>query len=245
MAVSPTAPEQLHRPLISPGFVWKTTTVAGILALLTVVLNVAGHWYGRAIVNSGYSSDTGLTTVFIGGDRLQVPINTIRFAEQRQGGRSDRLDMFFLWPNGEGYSNEKQAAFNDVSDRSVDLVFATVTENDMSLEMSERLEPVYRQLLDGGLYRGEDGITGFTFRGDSRYAGEFLFVGGETSDEPFVARCLKPDQLPVETRLCFSQFKAGSNLSVVYRFHHRLLPQWRQLDGAVKTFIHTMLKSTS
>jgi hypothetical protein len=241
MAVSNTMPEQFHRPLISPGFVWKTTAVAGLLALLTVVLNVAGHWYGESIANSGYSADANLTEVIIGTDRLQVPANTIRFANQRHSGKADRLDIFFLWPTRQGYSDQKREVFNDVSEESADLVFATVAENDMKLQMSERLEPVYRQLLDGNFYKTDDGVTGLTFRGDSRYAGEYLFVGDETAGEPFVARCLIPDQLPAKTRLCLRDFRAGNNLSVVYRFSHHMLSRWRQLDGAVSDFINSTL----
>ncbi len=229
------------RPLISQAFIWKTAAVAASLMLLTVLLNIAGHWYGDTIVTSGFSADPTVRTIKIGDNALRIPDNMIRFEEQRNDGAANRVDLYVLWPSLEGYSEETKDLFNGI-DSSQDIVFITLSRQEMPLDMSERFAPVYSRLVD---HRGQSlsfGLTRFAFDETSRYAGEYLYVETNAA-HPFVARCIDPSDLPNESRTCMRDIHTGQGLSLMYRFSEDLLPQWKALDQAMNFYVSSAIVS--
>lgn len=220
------------RPLVSQGFILKTTLVIFVLAALTVAVSLAGRWMGQRIAMGGHSVSTSLSTILINGERLRVPANAIRFDNQRTGGTKERLDLYLLWPQMEGYSTGNRRHFND-ADNAEKMVFITIKPASMPIDMSQRLQPVYRRLIEPDGIRLENGLTQYSFSSDTRYVGELLYVGERPGQDPFVVRCLEETAFPKGSRNCMRDLNLGDNLSVDYRFSAKLLPQWKALDTAI------------
>ncbi len=225
-----------YQPLISSGFLWRTALVILAFAILTLFLSLTGRWMGEKIASGGHSVSTDIRTLFLGDEQLQFPANAIRFENQRAGGSFERIDLYVLYPEMQGYSNETRAHFNDTvtSDK---LLFLTIETASMPLDMSDRLEPVYRRLLEPGGTSVPGGLTRYRFDPDTRYGDELLYVGQRGDQPPFVVRCLDPADLPDGSRSCLRDFAFGEGLSVAYRFSDGLLTQWRQLDAAIVSYV--------
>lgn len=227
------------RPLISQAFIWKTAAVAASLMLLTALLNIAGHWYGDTLATSGFSSDPTIRTITIGDNTLRIADNMLRFEEQRTDGDANRVDFSMLWPSLEGYSEENKDLFNGI-DTSQDIVFITLSQQEMPLDMSERFAPVYSRLVEPRGQTLDNGLTRFAFDKSSRYAGEYLYVETNTA-HPFVARCIDPSDLPDESRTCMRDVHIGKGLSLMYRFSEDLLPQWKALEQAMNFYVSSAI----
>lgn len=220
------------RPLVSQGFILKTTLVIFILAALTVAVSLAGRWMGQRIAMGGHSVSTALTTIHIEGERLRIPANAIRFDNQRAGGSMERLDLYLLWPQMEGYSTGNRRHFND-ADNADKIVFVTIRPTSMPIDMSQRLQPVYQRLIEPTGIQLDNGLTRYRFSNDTRYVGELLYIGERPGQHPFVVRCLEETAFPKGSRSCMRDVNLGDTLSVDYRFSANLLPQWEALDTAI------------
>src|SRR5690606_32881894 len=84
----------------------------GVLAVLSVAINIAGTHYGKSVSMGGHTDDLSVQEVVIGNDVLSVPSNMIRFEASRRDGVTARLELYLRWPQMEGYSNEARGAFN-------------------------------------------------------------------------------------------------------------------------------------
>lgn len=226
-----TATQQL-KPLVSQGFILKATIVIFVFTALTVALSLAGRWMGQRIAMGGHSISTLPSKIIIEGEHLRVPANAIRFDSQRAGGTMDRLDLYLLWPQMEGYSTTNRRHFND-TDNAEKVVFLTIRPVTMPVDMSQRLQPVYRRLIEPSGTRLANGLTQFRFSRDTRYVGELLYVGERPGQDPFVVRCLEESAFPNDSRNCMRDLNFGDNLSVDYRFSAKLLPHWKELDAAI------------
>ena len=219
-----TVSAEIYEPLISARLLRRTMAVVLLIAILTIILNIGGRWYG---------------------DRMTFPANTIRFESQRAGGSSDRLDLYVVWPELAGYSLANREQFNN-SEKSGNLIFLSLMPKTMQLDMSARLAPIYSKLTTPGMASSIDGLEALEFTEDSRYVDEILYVGAREDSKPFVVRCLKEEKLPSGSRSCMRDINIGQNLSVTYRFSNGLLPQWQQLDRAIYNFIEkAMLPGTA
>ncbi len=234
------APE--YKPLISAGFLRRTGYVILAIAVLTMLLSLAGRWMGERIASGGHSTSTDAKSLFIGEQALQFPANTIRFEHQRQGGTFQRIDLYVLFPEMQGYSDETRQHFNDAvaSDK---LLFLTIEQASIPLDMSGRLEPVYKRLIDPTGTAVSGGLTRYQFQEDTRYGDELLYIGQRGDKPPFVARCLNPSDLPKGSRSCLRDLAVGQGLSVAYRFSEGLLDQWRTLDPAIVAYVANAMQA--
>ena len=223
------------RPLVSPGFVWKTMLIIFAFTILTAALSVTGRWMGKRIAMGGHSISTEAKTVIIANERMLIPTNTIRFENQRAGGPMDRLDLYLLWPGLHGYSTEHRRQFND-TEHGQNVLFATIKPRSMALDMTGRLQPVYSRLVLPNPAEQTSGLIAYSFGDDTRYVGEQLLVGSRRNHPTFVARCLEQSALPAPSRNCMRDIDIGSNLSIEYRFSEALLPHWQQLDEAIQAY---------
>lgn len=240
-----TVSAETYEPLISARLLRRTMIVVILIAILTILLNIGGRWYGERMATGGYNVGESLKTITIAGNRMIFPANTIRFESQRTGGSSDRLDLYVVWPELAGYSLANRQQFND-SEKSGNLIFLSVMPKTMQLDMTARLAPIYRKLTTPGMASGINGLEVLEFTEDSRYVDEILYVGAREDRKPFVVRCLKEEKLPSGSRSCMRDINIGQNLSVTYRFSNGLLPQWQELDKAINNFIEkAMLPGTA
>ena len=74
------------------------------------------------------------------------------------------------------------------------MVYILIREEQLNLNEAERLKRIYlNYVTDPAGKRGPFGLTQYTFRDDSGYRAEDLFVG-ERSDGPVVMRCWRFSQ---------------------------------------------------
>lgn len=213
-----------------------------ILALLSVAISVGGKFAGRSIATGGHTEDGSLREVVIGDDILRVPANMIRFDEARRDGIAQRLDLYVLWPQMEGYTHATRRAFNHVDGQRA-VIFIAFEDRMMSRDMSGRLELIYRPLIEPRGRRGPGGLALHRFSAKSGYVDEVLVIG-ETGDGPdFVARCLSGRAAADSLAPCERDIHVGRSLNLVYRFPAELAGSWRELDLAVRQLAGDLLRS--
>lgn len=227
-------------PKVRLGMMARVFWVFAALALLSLAINVAGRYAGRTIAMAGHTDDRSIREVVIGNAVLRVPANMIRFEEARRDGVAQRLDLYVLWPTMQGYTHETRHAFNHV-DGERSLVFIAFEDRMMSRDMSGRLEPIYRPMIEKQARSGPGGLAVHRFSAKSGYVDEVLVIGSDGRDEPFVARCLSGSAAADSLAPCERDIHVGTSLNLVYRFPAELAGSWRELDDAVRRIAEGML----
>lgn len=229
------------RPLLSPGFVYRVMAAVAVLAALTAAISFAGRWFGENLALAGHTASNEVFDIFIGQDHLRLPANMIRFEAQRATSIVERVDLYLTWPGLEGYSDQSRALFNNI-DAPKSLIFLQISQSTMSRDMSGRLGPIYSQVFDGAPAAGPGGLTEHAVKPTSSYAGEVFFTAETPTQAPYVVRCLKSGPQSISTSAdCQRDIHAGKDLAVLYRFSNKLLPQWREIDQAIATFVKNRL----
>jgi hypothetical protein len=203
-----------------------------ILAGLSVVISLGGRWLGGTIASVGHSSDKALHEIVIGNNVLVVPANYIRFQKQRVTGEAHRLDIYMRWPDLAGYSDDIRDDFNH-RNGSRGILFISAETRLMSRDMSGRLDPIYRRLIELPGTPKTGGLRSYGFKETSGYVNEMLMVGDRPGEPPFVARCLTGSAAADSLASCERDVHFGDDISLTYRFAEELLANWRELDGAV------------
>lgn len=226
-----------HAPLLSTRLLTRLTIGVAVLAGLTVAISLGGRMLGERIALAGHTENDEAIDVVIGQDQIRLPANTIRFEEQRQTGRAERLDLYLTWPEMKGYSNAQRGRFNDAS-RPESLIFLNLSQSTMSRDMSGRLEPIYSHLFDNRTEPGPAGLTLQRLKETSGYGDETFFTGTLSDGAPYVVRCMMPAAEAQSTSAdCQRDIHIGRDLSVLYRFSSRLLPQWQAMETRVRDYL--------
>jgi hypothetical protein len=235
------APSQDDLPLVSQRSLLRLTAAIIVLALLTVAISMGGRWLGQRMALGGHSENTAILAVKIGEDLLRLPENTIRFAEQRKAGVTDRIDLYLTWPGLQGYSAERRGDFDNI-ERPDRLIFLQISQSTMSKDMSGRLEPIYAQLFEGAATPFAHGLTLNRLRANSGYGREVILTAERRPDHPYAVRCVIPseDRKPTSGD-CQRDIHVGRDLTVLYRFSSTLLKDWDHIDAAVRSFVQTRL----
>ncbi|MCA1366113.1 hypothetical protein I6F15_01665 [Bradyrhizobium sp. BRP14] len=234
---TPSSPEPDLVPLLSPRALYKIAALALLLIALTILLSFSGRRLGEYLALAGHTASRQTYDIFIGQDHLRLPANVIRFESQRATNIVERLDLYLTWPALEGYSDQTRLLFNDLN-RPENLIFLQITQSTMSRDMSGRLVPVYRHVLEDRPQAGPAGLTRYDAKPKSSYAGEVFFTAERDGRPPYVLRCLLPESPASSTNAdCQRDVHMGKDLTVLYRFSSKLLPQWREIDDSVETFI--------
>ncbi|MDM9628115.1 hypothetical protein QTL95_19670 [Rhizobium sp. S152] len=232
-------------PLVSNGFLVRATAVVALLAALTLVISIGGRWLGARVSLAGNTDSKAPVTITIGRDTLRLPENVLRFPSQRRDGLLERADLYLTWPEMQGYANEHRARFDDVS-QSAGLIFLQISQGTMSRDMSGRFEPIYSHLLDGDPVPYQNGMILHRLRADAGYADEVLLTAPRKDGSEYVVRCVLPATPALQSSGdCQRDIRIGNDLSVLYRFSSRHLPDWDHIDAAIRQFVETRLVSRS
>ncbi|OHV85321.1 hypothetical protein [Ensifer sp. LCM 4579] len=238
---TPEAHEPEFLPLLSPRFVYKLAGVIALLAALALAVSFAGKRLGANLALAGHTSSRQNYDIFIGQDHLRLPANIIRFESQRVTRIAERVDLYLTWPALEGYSDETRRFFNDVS-HPEKLIFLQVAQSTMSRDMSGRLEPIYRHVLEDVALPGPAGLMRYEAKPNSGYAGEAFFTATRPGRPDYVLRCLVPESETASSSAdCQRDVHIGKDLTVIYRFSAKLLPKWQAIDESVESFIQARL----
>lgn len=241
METASYADEDVRFNVVRSGFMLKVFYVFAALALLSAGISIAGKWLGGSIAMAGHTDDRTTRKVVIGGNMIVAPANAIRFERQRMSGAAARLDLYFHWPDMEGYSREAADAFNHADGRGT-IVFASLEPRMMSRDMSGRFEPIYRELISAPPVPGPNGVSLYRLAEKSGYLNEELAVARRDGREPYVARCLTGPGAGESLAPCERDIHVGEDLSLTYRFPRELLAEWQRLDTAVIAKAAEMLK---
>jgi hypothetical protein len=235
-----TGSAEMHeedRPLISSRFLVIATLSIMLLAVASFIISWFGQAYGERLALAGHSESTEILDITIGRDRIALPANTIRFEGQRLSGSTERVDLYLLWPDLTGYSSKERRRFDDLSS-SQNLVFLQISQSTMSRDMSGRVEPIYRHLLQPEPSQGPAGLTLQTFRDGTGYEGETLLTAPQADGTLYAIRCLLPGSTGEATSSdCQRDIHVGEDLTVLYRFSSRLLGDWQAIDAAVRDYV--------
>jgi len=212
-----------------------STLVAFSLAL---TLLLAASFIGNKTSGAGHSDSTAMHEIIIGNDVLNVAANMIRFPDQRFSGAQDRLDIYGLWPLMEGYSEQNNAAFNAGKDRRF-VIFLMLEKRSMSSEMTGRVDTIYSQFLDGPVQPTTMGLTRQPLSAASGFVDEDLYLEID-NPYPYATRCVR-ETSSVGEPYCLRDIFVGRNLSLTYRFHKSLLPEWARIERTVRKRINLML----
>ncbi|HWK67107.1 MAG TPA: hypothetical protein VNS34_19450 [Rhizobiaceae bacterium] len=218
--------------LVNSSFMMRVFYSFVVLALLSIAISVGGKWFGKSVSLAGHTEDTTTHEIVIGNDVIAAPANAIRFQGARRDGIAERLDLYLRWPDMRGYSAETRDDFNHVGG-SRRILFLTFEQRTMSRDMSGRLEPIYRSLIEGKGTSAPGGLLLYQFKANSGYLNEVLAVAESATGQPFVARCLVGPSAEESLAPCERDIHVGDNLSLTYRFPRELLQGWRAMEAAV------------
>ncbi len=236
MTIATTGDDE-HVPLLSNRLLTRLTIGVAVLAGLTVGISIAGRMLGERIALAGHTENAEPIDVVIGQDQIRLPANVIRFEEQRHTGLAERVDLYLTWPEMQGYSNAERGRFNDAN-RPESLIFLSLSQSTMSKDMSGRLEPIYSHLFDGHTELGPAALTLRHLKDNSGYGNEVFFTGTLPDGSDYAVRCMMPAaDAPSTSADCQRDIHIGSDLSVLYRFSSRLLPQWQAMEARVRDYL--------
>lgn len=231
-AADDTAPEAL----ISNRLLFRITVVIGLLAVFASALSIAGRWLGDDLVLGGNTESREIHHIIVGQDVLSLPANVIRFDTQRKTGPAESVSIYLSWPELEGYSRSNAALFSDPH-RSDRLIFAEFSQSVMSRDMSGRVEPIYSKLFAGTPAEGPAGLTVHKLSRKSGFGDERLLTGQLADGETYAVRCLIPADIGDATAAdCLRDVHVGRDLTLLYRFSSSLLPQWQEIDKAIRLY---------
>ena len=108
----------------------------------------------------------------------------------------------------------------------------------MPLDMAGRIGPIYNNFIVGVAVDLGNGLYRQALSAESGYIDEYLAIE-QNSPHPFVARCL--NETSGGKPFCIRDIQLGLDLMVTYRFHASLLPEWLELDRAVRETLKSML----
>ncbi|MBB5276435.1 hypothetical protein HNR26_002504 [Rhizobium rosettiformans] len=226
-----------QRPLISNRFLVIATMCVLVLAAASVAISWFGRSYGEQLSLAGHSQSTDIVNITVGRDQLALPENVIRFEEQRQGGLAERVDLYLLWPEMTGYSPDQRRRFDDLS-LSNSLIFLQISQSTMSRDMSGRVEPIYRHLLERESTPGPADLSAFQFKDATGYEGETLLTGTLPDGATYAIRCLlTASQSKASGSDCQRDIHVGEDLTVLYRFSSDMLKDWAAIDAAVRSYV--------
>jgi hypothetical protein len=227
--------------LISNRFLIRLTIFIAILAAVTIAISATGRMLGERIALAGHTESVEPVDLIVGQDQIRLEANPIRFEEQRQSGRVDRVDLYLTWPELEGYADSRRKRFNDVA-HPESLVFLQLSQSTMSRDMSGRLAPIYRHLFEGAAQSWSHGLTLHRLKENSGYGDEVFLTGTMPDGSAYAVRCLLPATGSQSTGAdCQRDIHVGTDLSLLYRFSSRLLPQWQAMEGAVRAHVEHRL----
>ncbi|HSZ73539.1 MAG TPA: hypothetical protein VK779_01875 [Rhizomicrobium sp.] len=182
------------------------------------------------------TSDTEVVRLSVHGLALAVPSNYIIFRSARDGGPQKDVALFALLPDFHGYSDAEAQSFSSNAPDS-QVIYLLVEEDRLGLSESERLQRIYLNYVahpQGS--PGPFGLTEYTFRDDSGYRGEDLFVG-QTEKGTALFRCVRFSQ-DVPSPSCLRETHLAHGVTLSYRFKRAYLAHWREIGDGADVFIH-------
>lgn len=226
-----------------PAAAWTAFRVLAVVAGLSAIMVVAGHFYGSRLLQSSMSTSPEPIQLVIGNDVLDVPENMIRHEAQRVPGVTGRVDLRLYWPERAGYRLSHADAFSDTDPETTQTVLISVAKRQWLLDMAGRLELVYGKAADASAApRPLHGLTALRLDPAHGYVDETLYFAPSANGgalPAFIARCNEPAAgaapllLACETDLFF-----GETLEARIRFPAHFLADWARFRSELDAFLY-------
>lgn len=171
--------------------------------------------------------------LIVGETNFSIPENFTQFPRARRGGVRENVALYALLPTLEPFSLEHASKFEDSSEGSP-IVHFQIESYRAPFNEEERFVRIYQpKLVSRDGTEGPDGLTMFSFKEDTGYQDEDLFVGKDDLGKMAILRCtrLRSDLLFPNCRRD-SQITATIGLS--YRFKRSRLDDWRKIDNDIR-----------
>lgn len=216
--------------------------------VVTVVLSVLILIYYLApspqtFVNEQPSptADSNLVALRVHGMKLWIPANYIQFESVRQGGARKDVSLVAILPDLAGWSSGEAATFADNTADSP-VVYLLIRDEEVNRSEADRLARIYLlNVTDPKGAPGPFGLTQYTFREDSGYRNEDLFVG-QTAGGPEILRCVRfSPQVPSPS--CLRDTPVDRKAALSYRFKRAHLARWREIGESIGSLMATFKKA--
>ncbi len=173
----------------------------------------------------------------VGKLKLTVPANFIIYARARQGGPLKEVELFTTFPDFYGYSDWDGSSFTGNAPDSP-VIFMLLRQDQFKITEAERLQRIYMGYVTklAGT-PGPFGLTQYTFRDDSGYHGEDLFVG-QNNGQPVVLRCVRfSPQVPSPS--CLRDMRMQHGVTLSYRFKRAHLGHWLEIANGIEQLMNS------
>ncbi len=214
--------------------VFLVTAVLSALVLLYYLAPSAPNFLEEQV---SPTSRSDLVPLKVHDLHLWVPANYLQYESARQGGTRKDLALFAILPDMAGWSNWESSAFaGNTPDSPV--VFMLIREEGLNLTEADRLNRIYMAYVTNPRGApGPFGLTQYTFREDSGYRREDLFVG-QTANGPVVLRCVRFSQ-DVPSPSCLRDLPIAHSVAMSYRFKREHLGRWREIGEGIEKMLVT------
>jgi hypothetical protein len=187
------------------------------------------------------TSRTDPVSVSVNGAPFVIPANYTIYSGARSGGVRKDLSLWAIFPSFHGYTDWESSTFAGNSADSP-VIYMLIREDRYNINEVVRLKRIYLvDVTDPAGRQGPFGLTQYTFRDDSGYRNEDLFVG-QSDKGPVVLRCVRLSQ-EVPSPSCLRDERIGKNIALSYRFKRTHLADWRDIVGGVDTLIASFRKT--
>jgi hypothetical protein len=171
--------------------------------------------------------------ITVAGELFNVPPAAIRLSAQRHAGPQERLDLAFLWPSLTPPDPSAKPSLSE-EPNALDRLFVTIAPTDGTVPPVERINAIFRRYLADERFESPDGLTIMSFRDDTPYQGEDLYLDA-AAPERFLARCTRPGGGGTPG-MCLYEQRIGA-ASVTMRFPREWLADWHGLARAVERLV--------
>ena len=212
----------------------RVTTICLAVTGVLVIGNLALSWSQILGDPNGRTVDDAPITLFLADQRLTIPANMFRFADQRTVGPHERIELAVHWPTLEGYSLERRQDFLDGTENAP-VLFLTIGRRQTATDSAGRLANVYQHYFDDDRLDAPEGLVGRILNEDSGLYGEEVYFEAGSTD-PFTTHCLAADASNYPSP-CISEIHAGDSLTVQLRFRKGLLADWASIKAASRALL--------
>jgi hypothetical protein len=214
------------------GWLIPLALAAAILVLSALFL----VWYLRPGPRSSAPTDkSNIVQLSVAGRSFTVPANYIQTPAARSGGEQAQVTVAALFPSWRGYSDADARVFaGNAPDSPV--VRITLRADSSRLDAAARLERIYKPYVENAAGTPSAfGLTRYSFRRDSGYERNDLFVGNQNGlvlllCERAGATLASPNCLAVDRPL-------GGGVSFSWRFKRAWLARWVEMAGGVDSLL--------
>jgi len=210
-----------------------------IVALCALVLLYYLAPSPNSLIEEHASPSAGLYRVQlrVGTIALSVPANYLPYAAERSGGPRREVAVYAELPDFRGFSDSAAGEFGGNSPDSR-VIHMLITRESFDVGESARLTRIYlAEVIDPRGRPGPAGLVEYTFRTNSGYRGEDLFVGRDAG-AAVVMRCTRLSA-EVPSPNCMREVQYAPGILLSYRFKRSQLGHWRQIAAGAERLVAT------